>query len=170
MLRIWRHGPLSPLSPPPLARPPSPASSCSGSGGSPARAGGGSSRWWAAERVAPACGGRSAVAVGSGGRRGSVGGGRAARAVMVPGDWAVERRRRRPAISCPCRWRTTHSPPDHRRLSEATCARLHPPQHFLPAFLVRRTGCQVWLRVPLLAPGIADVAPNIQFLATRLNA
>ena len=39
----------------------------------------------------------------------------------------------------------------------------------LRTFFIRRTSIQVWLRVLVLAPSIADVAPNIGFLAMRLN-
>lgn len=42
--------------------------------------------------------------------------------------------------------------------------------YFSLLFLFEELSIQVWLLVPLLAPHIADVAPNIRFLAMRLNA
>lgn len=42
------------------------------------------------------------------------------------------------------------------------------PSH--SCFLVPRTSIEVWLRVPRLAPRVADVASNNRFLAARLNA
>uniref|UniRef100_A0A0E0FAK7 Uncharacterized protein n=1 Tax=Oryza meridionalis TaxID=40149 RepID=A0A0E0FAK7_9ORYZ len=55
--------------------------------------------------------------------------------------------------------------PERSHLREAP-----PPTTLSPCFFGSKNRYQVWLRVPLLTLGIADVAPNIQFLATRLNA
>lgn len=68
-LRIWRHGPLSPLSPPLPAQPPSPASSRSrGGGGAPGDAAGGGC--WAGRATTASGGGTARAAVAPGGGRG----------------------------------------------------------------------------------------------------